>query len=59
MNVELLDYFGGDLNHSNVAIVSYSKKASNYTNEQNAKLINYLVKHKHNPKTVNKVAEKT
>jgi len=30
-----------------VARVSYGKEASNYTDEQNDKLINYLVKHKH------------
>ena len=45
--VELLDYFGGDLNHANVARVSYAKEASNYTDEQNARLIKYLVEHKH------------
>lgn len=47
MEVELLDYFGGDTNHVNVARVSYGKEASNYTEEQNEKLINYLVKHGH------------
>lgn len=47
MKVELLDYFGGDVNHVNVARVSYGKEASNYTEEQNIKLLNYLVKHKH------------
>lgn len=47
MIVELLDYFGGDLNHANVARVSYAKEASNYTEEQNARLIKYLVEHKH------------
>lgn len=45
--VELLNYFGGDLNHANVARVSYAKEAENYTNEQNTKLINYLVKYGH------------
>lgn len=45
--VELLDYFGGDLNISKVARVSYSKDASNYTEEQNGKLIKYLVEHGH------------
>lgn len=47
MKVELLDYFGGDDNHTNVARVSYQKEVSNYTDEQNEKLINYLVKHGH------------
>jgi thymidylate synthase (FAD) len=45
--VELLNYFGGDTNHANVARVSYAKEAKNYTKEQNAKLIKYLVEHQH------------
>jgi len=45
--VELLNFFGGDLNHANVARVSYAKDASNFSEEQNAKLIKYLVEHKH------------
>lgn len=45
--VELLNYFGNDDNHTNVARVSYGKEASNYTEEQNERLINYLVKHGH------------
>lgn len=47
MKVEILDYFGGDVNHANVARVSYAKEANNYNDEQNEKLINYLVKHGH------------
>ena len=47
MKVELLDYFGGDENHVNVARVSYGKEASNYTEQQNERLLNYLVKHGH------------
>lgn len=47
MKVELLSHFGGDLNHVNVARVSYNKEASNYTDEQNTRLLNYLVKHGH------------
>ncbi len=47
MRVELLNFFGGDLNHANVARVSYAKNASNFTEEQNAKLIKYLVEHGH------------
>lgn len=45
--IELLNFFGGDLNHANVARVSFAKGADNYTEEQNAKLIKYLVEHKH------------
>ena len=45
--VELIDFFGGDFNHCQVARVSYAKDASNFTEEQNAKLIKYLVEHKH------------
>lgn len=45
--VQLLDYFGGDTNHANVARVSYAKDASRFTEEQNAKLIKYLVNHEH------------
>lgn len=47
MKAELLQTFGGDENHVNVARVSYGKESSNYTEEQNAKLIKYLVKHGH------------
>mgnify|MGYP003412641550 CR=1 FL=1 len=47
MVVELIDFFGGDFNHCQVARVSYAKDASNFTEEQNAKLIKYLVEHKH------------
>lgn len=45
--VELIGWYGGDINHVNVARVSYGKEASNYTEEQNAKLLNYLVNHGH------------
>jgi thymidylate synthase (FAD) len=45
--VELLDFFGGDDNHVNVARVSYGKEASNYTEEQNSRLLKYLVNHGH------------
>lgn len=47
MRVELMNFFGGDLNHANVARVSYAKDASNFSEEQNAKLIKYLVEHGH------------
>lgn len=47
MEIKLLDYFGNDENHVNVARVSYGKEASNYSKEQNSKLIKYLVNHGH------------
>lgn len=47
MTVDLLSYFGNDLMVANVARVSYAKEASNYSTEQNAKLINFLAKHNH------------
>jgi thymidylate synthase (FAD) len=47
MKVELLDVFGDDNMIVRAARVSYNKEASNYTEEQNAKLIKYLVDHKH------------
>jgi len=45
--IELLSHFGCDSMVANVARVSYAKEASNYTEEQNAKLITYLYNHKH------------
>lgn len=47
MKVEILSHFGNDLIVANTARVSYAKQAANYTEEQNSKLINYLVEHKH------------
>lgn len=47
MKVELLSHFGGDESHVNVARVSYGKEASNYTEKENNRLLNYLVKHGH------------
>lgn len=47
MNVELISHYGNDDMVSNVARVSYGKESSNYTEEQNEKLINYLVNHGH------------
>jgi thymidylate synthase (FAD) len=47
MKVEIIDYFGGDQMAVNVARVSFAKTASQYTEGQNAKLIKYLVEHKH------------
>lgn len=45
--VELLEVFGNDEMICNVARVSYGKLASNYNEEQNNKLINYLWTHNH------------
>lgn len=50
MKAELLKnngYSGSDELVCDVARVSYGKEASNYTEEQNTKLIKYLVKHGH------------
>ena len=47
MSVELLSYWGDDLMVCDGARVSFNKEASNYTKEQNIKLINYLVGHNH------------
>ncbi len=47
MKVELLSHFGDDLMVANCARVSYAKEAYNYTEEQNAKLINFLAREKH------------
>lgn len=47
MNVELLSHFGNDEMIVNAARVSFNKDSSMYTEEQNNKLINYLVEHKH------------
>ena len=47
MKAELLKHLGDDKNHVDVARVSYGKEADNYTEEQNSKLIKYLVKHGH------------
>jgi thymidylate synthase (FAD) len=45
--VELISHWGDDMMIANCARVSYQKEASNYTEEQNVKLIKYLVEHKH------------
>lgn len=46
-NVELLEVFGDDNMIVRAARVSFNKESSNYTEEQNSKLIKYLVEHKH------------
>jgi thymidylate synthase (FAD) len=45
--IELLSHFGDDTMIANCARVSYDKEAINYTEEQNAKLINFLAREKH------------
>jgi thymidylate synthase (FAD) len=47
MTVELLDFMGNDDAVVDAARVSFHKEASNYTKEQNIKLITYLAKHGH------------
>ena len=47
MQVELLSHWGSDLTICDCARVSYNKDSSNYTEEQNEKLIKYLIEHKH------------
>jgi thymidylate synthase (FAD) len=47
MEVILIDSMGTDALVVNAARVSFSKEASNYTEEQNAKLVRYLANHNH------------
>jgi thymidylate synthase (FAD) len=47
MKIELISVYGNDATVCDSARVSFDKKASNYSDEQNNRLINYLVKHKH------------
>ena len=47
MKVELLDTFGNDNTICDIARVSYNKKAENYTEAENDKLILFLAKHGH------------
>ena len=47
MEVALLGHFGNDDVVANAARVSFHKDASNYTEEQNGKLLKYLAAHKH------------
>jgi thymidylate synthase (FAD) len=47
MKVELLEIFGNDDMVVDAARVSYGKEASNYSEDQNAKLIKYLAEHNH------------
>ncbi len=45
--VKLLDYMGDDDDVCDAARVSFDKKATNFTDEQNGKLLNYLAKNDH------------
>ena len=47
IKVEYVDHMGSDLSVVNAARVSFSKEASNYTDEQNERLINFLAREKH------------
>jgi thymidylate synthase (FAD) len=47
MKVELISVWGDDNTVCDCARVSFNKRAENYSKENNEKLINYLVKHKH------------
>ena len=47
MNVELIDTMGNDTRVVDAARVSFDKRASEYTDEQNERLIKYLAKHEH------------
>lgn len=44
--IELVDYMGGDLSIVNAARASFNKSSTSLS-EQDCKLINYLIKHKH------------
>lgn len=47
MKVVLIDYIGDDNSIANIARVSLNKQISNFTDEQNHHLINYLAEYKH------------
>lgn len=47
MTVELINSMGDDQSVVNAARVSFAKDASNFTEDQNIKLLNYLAKHNH------------
>ena len=47
MKVELIDYMGNDDSVVIAARASFAKEASNYTDEQNHRLIRYLAEHNH------------
>ena len=45
--VELISHWGNDWTICGAARVSFNKDSSNYTEEQNIRLIKYLIEHKH------------
>lgn len=47
MKAELIEVLGSDARVVDAARVSFSKDSSNYTEEQNTRLISYLAKHNH------------
>jgi len=47
LEVTYIDHMGSDDSVVNAARVSFDKEASNYTEEQNTKLISYLANHNH------------
>lgn len=47
MKAEYYSHYGSDNMVADAARVSFSKEASNYTEEQNAKLIRFLARHNH------------
>lgn len=47
ISVQYVNHMGNDDSVASAARVSFDKLAENYTPEQNAKLIQYLAKHKH------------
>ncbi len=47
MKAEYISHMGNDLTVCDAARVSFAKEASNFSEEQNKKLINYLAKHHH------------
>ena len=47
MEVLLIDHMGSDLSVVNAARVSFAKKNTEFDDENDSKLINYLAKHNH------------
>lgn len=47
MKAEYISHLGNDNTVVDAARVSFNKQASNYTDEQNARLISYLARHNH------------
>lgn len=47
ISAEYVDHMGGDESVVNAARVSFAKEASNYTPEQNDRLIQFLARERH------------